>query len=69
MVVYDFNVVRFGAAPAETDAPLIIDPDTVLPGAITFQFLQSIPRRHSQVIKAIGRVEQKQLAQHNYPKR
>jgi hypothetical protein len=40
--------------PAETDAPLIIDTDTVLTGTVALECFKMIAGRHPQVIKPTG---------------
>jgi hypothetical protein len=51
--------------PPETDAPLIIDANTVLPRPITAEFLEAVARRCHEVIERFRRVEQDQLSQHD----
>jgi len=48
MIVNDFNLMHITAMPDETDAPLVIDLDAVLPFTITMQRLQPISRRNPQ---------------------
>ena len=48
----DLHIVGIAATPPETDAPLIIDPDTVLTGSVTFQRFQPIARRDTQKVEA-----------------
>src|SRR5580692_2496386 len=52
MVVRDFDVVAMPVSPDETNPPLIIDPDRVLPHPIAVEGLQPVSRRrrkHSQI--------------------
>lgn len=49
------------ALPDEAYTPLIVDPDTVLPSSITFQFLKSIGGRNAEIIQIFGVVEISQL--------
>jgi hypothetical protein len=35
MVIHNLNVIRTRGAPAKADAPLVVDPDAVLTGAVT----------------------------------
>jgi hypothetical protein len=49
MVVDDFHVLRAGFGPAEAEAELVVDPDTVLTGAIAVHCFQAVRRRHAQV--------------------
>ncbi len=62
VVVHDFDVRWAGGGPAKADAVLIVDPDTVLTGAITLESLQAISGRHAQVIEPPGDLELAQLA-------
>jgi len=50
MVIREFHVEGIARLEAETQAPLIVDPNTILPFAVTFQSFQPIARRHPQVI-------------------
>jgi hypothetical protein len=43
-MVDDLHIVRSIVAPHETDAPLFIDPDAMLPAPITGQCLEMIAR-------------------------
>ena len=49
MVVHDFNVYGITIHPDKTDAPLVVDSNTVLSYTISPQYLQSVCRWHSQV--------------------
>ena len=55
--------MRIALLPSKTDPPLIVDAHAVLPRSITGQFLESIARRHTQVIQRGRRVELDQLSQ------
>lgn len=52
------------ACPSKAHAPLIVDSNTVLPGAIAFQLLQSIPRWHAQVLELFGSIDKQELTKH-----
>jgi hypothetical protein len=62
MVIYNLHVVRSGILPAETDAPLIVDPDRVLAGSIAAQLFQAVARRSELVAEVFCFVEVNQLA-------
>jgi hypothetical protein len=49
--------------PNETNPPLAVDPDAVLPFAIPFQGFQAIARRNAQIFENTGLVQHAQLAQ------
>lgn len=51
MVIADFNVKRITIFKAKTYPPLIVDRNRMLAFPITFQCMQSISRRRSQVLK------------------
>ena len=57
MIVDDFDLVALPLAPEETDTPLVVDPDAVLPCALPFHRFQAICGRNAQVVEALGRVE------------
>ena len=52
-------------APFEANAPLVVDPNAVLTGAVSAQSFQSIGRRHAQILQGLRPVEHSQLAQGN----
>lgn len=62
MVVDDFDVMRVSSGPAETDTPLFIDADAVLPPPIARQLLEAVRGRDPQVEKAGGRVQDEEFA-------
>jgi hypothetical protein len=62
MIVHNFDLVRMAFLPAKADAPLIVDPDTVLPQPTPFQGFQSIARRHSHLAQFRSRVQGEQFA-------
>mgnify|MGYP007070632762 CR=1 FL=1 len=57
MVIDDLYIRGSGGRPDEANAVLVVDPNTVLAEPITFQDLQAISRRDSQVNERLGRVE------------
>lgn len=48
MIVCDFDLLRVGSIPCETNAPLVIDANAVLTGTAAFQRLQSVARRQAE---------------------
>ena len=42
MVVDDFDLMRVAVAPHETDPELVVDPNAVLPGAVTLKSFQLV---------------------------
>src|SRR5579884_561022 len=65
MVVDDLNVVSVAVSPSKADAPLIVDPNTMLACAIPSELLESIAWRPPQVVQLFGRVHQPKLAEHD----
>src|SRR5262245_16279757 len=63
VIIDNRDVVRVAVAPGETDPPLVVDADAVLPGAITAQLLQLIARRDAQVVQDLGRVDCDEFAE------
>jgi hypothetical protein len=59
MIIDDFDIERFLrlVRPLETDAPLTIDANAVLPFSITLNGLEVIAGRRSQVDQASGSIE------------
>ena len=69
MIVDNFDVKCIGLAPAETDPPLIVNPNAVLPPPIAFQGFQPIPRRRSERAQLHRAVQLAQLPAGNLLKR
>ena len=65
VVVNDLDFVGITIVPAKADPPLIIDPDTVLPGAIALELLEPVARRDTKVVQRFGGVHGHQLPQHD----
>jgi len=57
MVINNFNGLRIAVFPGEADAPLIINPNAVLPGPVAFQGFQTISGRHAHIIQSFRAVE------------
>ena len=49
MVIHDLNITGTVIRPTEAHAPLVVDPDAVLPLAITLQRLKAMAWRGTQV--------------------
>lgn len=49
MVINDLDVQRATALPTKTDAPLIIDADTILTLSVTLQLFKLVARRGQQI--------------------
>ena len=61
MVIHDLDVPGRTVAPLETDPPLIVDADAVLPPPITVQSFEPIARRNPQIVELFRRVYGKQF--------
>ena len=61
VIVDDLDVVRVAVLPPEADAPLIVDANAVLPGAIPFQLLQAVAGRDAEVLKLLRGVDEAEL--------
>ena len=53
MVVNEFDVVRVTVVPSKADAPLIVDANTVLSGAITFELFEAVSGRRAEIIQGL----------------
>src|SRR5690606_19179933 len=62
VIIHDLDVDRVTVLPAETNAPLVVHADAVLPGAVAFQSLQPVARRCPQIEQRLCPVQQEQLA-------
>jgi hypothetical protein len=62
VVVDDLDLIRITIPPYETHPILTVDPDRVLTGPIASRRLQSIARRHFEVVQRLGLVDVQQLA-------
>src|SRR6267154_3112141 len=61
MIIDDLNGVGVPVAPLKTDAPLVVDANTVLSNPITLQFLQPASRQRPESEHVRRRVEKVQL--------
>jgi len=50
-------------SPDETDSPLIVDADRMLPVPFASQYFEPVARRHTQIIDTPGVIEQTQFLQ------
>jgi hypothetical protein len=65
VVVNDLDVTRTGWRPAEADTELVVYPNAMLSGTISFQRLKSITGRHSEVLKPARDLQLSELATRN----
>ena len=57
MIVQYLNINRIAFDPAETNSPLIVDPNTVPSRSITSQNLQPVPRNRAQIGNCNRRIQ------------
>lgn len=57
MVINDLDLKGITAFPYEADAPLLIDPDAVLPLSVGMQSLKAVGRWNAQGFKDTHRIE------------
>ena len=62
VIVDDLNLVSVTFGPNETEAPLVVDANAVLPLAIATKLLQMVARRHPQVMQGLRVVQHYELA-------
>lgn len=65
MIVHDFDGHGIAFAPQEAQPPLVVDPDAVLPGAVTLQGFKLVAGRDAQEVQCSRRVQLLKLAQRN----
>src|SRR5207248_2253000 len=63
VIVDDLDISWSSSGPHEANPPLIVDPNTVLAGAVGPEAFQTISWRNAQVAQIDGPVEQAQLTQ------
>ena len=61
MVISDLYIERVSFFPHETDPPLVVDPDAVLPPPIAGKSLKVIARKRAQVVESLGCVKLREL--------
>src|ERR1700730_2971500 len=62
MVVDDLDIMSVPVAPHKAHAPLIIDPDRVLPAQIPLQSLQTVGRWRSEIEQGVCTIQHQQSA-------
>ena len=63
VVVAELDVVRIAVDKTETDAPLVIDRNGVLPDAVSLECMEPIAGRHTQVRDLERRVDGFELSE------
>lgn len=62
MVVHNFNLVCTICLPDETNAPLVVHANAVLPRSITLQGFKLVAWRNTQTAQFTGRMQLQQFA-------
>ena len=62
MVIHNLNVIRIAIIPGEADAPLVVNPNAVCPGAIGPEQFKLISRRHAKILQSPGLMKVQELA-------
>ncbi len=62
MVIDDLDVEGIAISPAKANAPLVIDANTVLAGALPFKSLESIGGRDAKVPKDASAMDHPEFA-------
>jgi hypothetical protein len=65
VIVDDLNIGGLAVEPPETDSPPIVHANGVLPTAIAGESFETIPGRNAEIVQRFGRVEQRQLSEHD----
>ena len=61
MIINNPDIVRIVLDPPETYAPLAVDPDAQLPGALALERFEPVSRRVPKVLDRSGRIQLSQL--------
>ncbi|AOW93857.1 hypothetical protein BFN03_17570 [Rhodococcus sp. WMMA185] len=61
VVVGDFHIAGAARGPDETDPPLIVDSDAVLPLTVSYQLFQPVTWRNAKVVDVVRGVEDQQF--------
>ena len=62
MVITDLHVVCVAVDKAKADSPLIVDSDRMLSLPVILECVETIPRRHLQVVQARRKIDVLKLA-------
>jgi hypothetical protein len=67
VIVHDLDFVRVPIQPSKAYAPLVVDPNAVMTGAIATERLESVPGRKPELIQANRGVDLHELSEHDAP--
>ncbi len=57
VIIDNLDVVRIAITPHKTDAPLVIDPNAVRPGAIALEQFHLVAGRYAKIFQPPGLME------------
>jgi hypothetical protein len=57
MVIDDLDVPGFAVPPNKANAPLLVDPNAVLPLPVAAQGFQAIAGRRRQIVESLRRID------------
>ena len=60
MLIHYLDVVGISTLPFKTDAPLVVDANTILTLSVTRQFLETTRRRYAQILQDLSRIQDSQ---------
>jgi hypothetical protein len=63
MVVYNFNFVGVSGHPFETNSPLLVDSDAMLPFPVALQGFQCVSRRNPEIFEPNCGIQELQFMQ------
>ncbi len=63
MIIDDLNIERVATHPAETQSPLVIDPNAVLTHSVANEFFKLVSGRHGQVFDPDRGIQLSQLSE------
>jgi hypothetical protein len=57
MIIHYLDVVGISTPPFKTDAPLVVDANTILTLSVARQFLETTRRRYAQILQDLGGIQ------------
>jgi hypothetical protein len=63
VVVDDLDLMRVAVPPLETDPPLVVDPNAVLPHPLPRELLEPIPGRYSKIVEGLSGIGHYEFSQ------
>jgi hypothetical protein len=66
VIVRDLDAGRSRGGPGKADTPLVVDANAVLSRSIASELLETIARRHPQIVECLRSINDQQLSM-RYP--